>query len=518
MITNLTFTVKTINQLNQVLSLLVKKIIIMGIFFNLTGNANAQDLPGKTDRQPVAAGKFYPSDSSELKQMLGKLFEAAQPKNLQNVRAVITPHAGYVYSGEVAANGFKLIDPDKEYDNVFIIASSHHIDFNGASVYNAGDYLTPLGKIKVNQELANQLITKNKVFSFNPDADLNEHSLEVQLPFLQYHLKHDFKIVPVIVGTRSAHTCNLIAQALKPWFNEHNLFIISTDFAHYPSFEDAVNIDKATCDAIITGSATKLQEHLKQRNDVKDLATKLCGWSSVLILLDLLEARPEFRIMPIQYLNSGNSKYGDRKSVVGYWSLAVCEVEGTESGITKEDKEELLSLARITLKVFLQNGTLLKQNPSNHLSHLMMNAGAFVTLRDSGRLRGCIGRFSSTVPLYRLIQELAVESAIHDSRFEPVKYNELDHLTIEISVLTPLKKIDSPDELILGKHGILVKKGSRSGTFLPQVASETGWNRDEFLGHCSRDKAGLGWDGWKQAELFIYESIVFSEDSIGHKD
>jgi AmmeMemoRadiSam system protein A len=146
-------------------------------------------------------------------------------------------------------------------------------------------------------------------------------------------------------------------------------------------------------------------------------------------------------------------------------------------------------------------------------------AGAFVTLREAGNLRGCIGRFISDIPLYKLICEMAIAAATQDSRFDPVSLREIRRLDIEISVLTPLKRITSPAEIIPGKHGIYIRKGHSSGTYLPQVATETGWTVEEFLGHCARDKAGLGWNGWKDAEVFVYEACVFSEQELtGRKD
>jgi AmmeMemoRadiSam system protein A len=141
---------------------------------------------------------------------------------------------------------------------------------------------------------------------------------------------------------------------------------------------------------------------------------------------------------------------------------------------------------------------------------LKTNCGAFVTLNKNHRLRGCIGRFDATEPLYQVVQQMAVASATQDSRFTPVTKDEMQEIEVEISVLTPMTPIQSIDEIVLGKHGICIKKGNRTGTFLPQVATETGWTLEEFLGHCSRDKAGLGWDGWKEAEIFIYEALVFS--------
>jgi AmmeMemoRadiSam system protein A len=143
---------------------------------------------------------------------------------------------------------------------------------------------------------------------------------------------------------------------------------------------------------------------------------------------------------------------------------------------------------------------------------LKTNCGAFVTLKKNGNLRGCIGRFDASEPLYKVVQEMAIASSTQDTRFLPVESNEIPELEIEISVLTPMRRISTIDEFELGKHGIYMRKGYRSGTFLPQVAAETGWTKEEFLGHCAQDKAGFGWNGWKDAELFVYEALVFGEE------
>jgi hypothetical protein len=138
--------------------------------------------------------------------------------------------------------------------------------------------------------------------------------------------------------------------------------------------------------------------------------------------------------------------------------------------------------------------------------------GAFVTLKKYGNLRGCIGRFDASEPLYQVVQEMAIASSTQDYRFSPVELKEIPELEIEISVLTPMRHISSIDEIELGKHGIYIKKGNRSGTFLPQVATETGWTKEEFLGHCAQDKAGIGWNEWKDAEVYVYEALVFGEE------
>ena len=493
-------------------------VLIMGLSFTFSNGCSSQEGP-KTDRKPAAAGKFYPANPDTLRAQLAELFRSAKPRTAQNLQAVICPHAGYVFSGTVAASGINQVDPDKTYDNIFIIGSSHQASYMGASIYNIGDYVTPLGKVAVNIQLANELIKSNPVFSYVYNADLNEHSLEVQVPFLQYHMKKPFKIVPILLGSQSEQTCKRIAQALKPYFNGNNLFIVSSDFSHYPPYNEAKSTDKATCDAILTNNPDDLMKVLGdyEKKNIPNLATNLCGWTSVLTLLYMTAGDPAIKIIPIQYMNSGDSKYGDHSQCVGYWSIAVSRntvaaaTPSTEFNFTKEEKKILLGIARSTIVMYINEHKTPEVDDKNFSPNLKIHSGAFVTLKEHGELRGCIGRFTADVPLWKVVQQMAVASSTEDTRFPPVTAKETDKLEIEISVLSPMKKIFSADEIVLGKHGIYIKKGYYSGTFLPQVATETGWSREEFLGHCSRDKAGLGWDGWKDAELFTYEACVFGE-------
>jgi AmmeMemoRadiSam system protein B/AmmeMemoRadiSam system protein A len=499
-----------------------RSLLLMGLIFNLNNGCQAQDNSGRIDRKPAAAGRFYPGDARELNDTLASLFSVAKPRTPGNVVGIVCPHAGYVFSGKVAASGYNQVDAEKQFDNVFIIASSHQVSFPGASIYTPGDYITPLGKVRVNTSLAKELINGNPVFCYNPDADLTEHSLEVQVPFLQYHLKKEFKLVPIVIGSQSEETCRKIAMALKPWFNDRNLFVFSTDFSHYPAYGNAQLADQATCDAILSGEPATLMKVLKEyrTKNIPNLATNLCGWTSILVMMNLAGSDKEIKITPVQYMNSGDSKYGDKEQVVGYWSLALTKqasgkISPSAFGFTREEKIQLLKIARSTVEKYIRERHIPEDDPSNYGDNLKIRAGAFVTLKEDGALRGCIGRFTADIPLYRLICQMAVASSTEDNRFEPVRAGEIDKLEIEISVLSPLKKISSASEIILGKHGIYIKKGYNSGTFLPQVATETGWNLEEFLGHCARDKAGIGWDGWKDAELFTYEACVFSEKELG---
>jgi AmmeMemoRadiSam system protein B/AmmeMemoRadiSam system protein A len=496
-------------------------LIFTVLFFLHNLNCDAQQTPKSVMREPVVAGTFYPSNKTELQKQLASFFDASENKTTdENIRAIIVPHAGYVFSGEAAASAFAKLDPGREYSRIFVIGTSHHIMMNGASIYNRGNYRTPLGEVEVDIELAKQLTENSKLFKFNPAAHDREHSLEVQLPFLQYHLKKPFKIVPIIISTQTATTCQKIADALKPYFTADNLFVISSDFSHYPNYADAVKTDKITGDAIASNSPEMFAETINNnaQKNVPGLATSCCGWSSVLTLLCITSETPGIDIQHVKYMNSGDTKYGDNQRVVGYHSFVITmtnsSAENNNFILSPDDKKLLLNLARETIASRLNNKDLPEQNEARFSEATKTQCGAFVTLTKNDKLRGCIGRFVATEPLYKVVQEMALSAALEDRRFSPVKLNEMDEIEIEISVLTPLKPIRTIDEFELGKQGIYMIKNGRSGTFLPQVAHETHWTKEEFLGHCARDKAGIGWDGWKHAQLFTYEALVFSEKEL----
>lgn len=474
------------------------------------------------DRQPVAAGRFYSANKETLTKDLSRLFESCvKTYPHPDVRAIISPHAGYVYSGKIAASAFSVIDRNTRFENIFVIGSSHIMAFEGASVYNTGDFITPLGKLTVNREIAGSL-KKEKLFNFPVNAHMQEHSLEVQLPFIQYYFGNNQPIVPIIIATNNTNTIRKIAGILRPWFTEENLFVISSDFSHYPSYKTANQVDKATADAIVSGDPKKFLNVLRSNSYVNDpgLSTSMCGWTSGLLLLYLAEGNTNLEFRKIDYCNSGDSNFGSKDEVVGYNAIALIEKKtageegkdlADEVKFSEQEKEYLISLARDNIK------SILFEKKRVHVTSEMLPEvfkkpyGAFVTLKINGSLRGCIGRFVSTDPLYQVVLESSQSSAFEDPRFNPLTKEELPKTDIEITVLGPMKKISNIKEIVLGKHGIYIKKDFRSGTMLPQVATEQNWSVEEFLGYTSRDKAGIGWDGWKEAEIFIYEGIVLEE-------
>jgi len=491
-------------------------VVLIALWLGAGNFAQSQQLT--IDRQPAVAGQFYPSGKSELYSMLVGLFSKAVPsKGIPNVLAIICPHAGYVFSGDVAASCYNQIDPSKKYDNIFILGPSHYVGFDGGSIYDSGNFVTPLGTVEVNTRLAKELIAKYPFFTDRSDAHLHEHSIEVQLPFLQHILKTPFRIVPIVLGTQDPQTCAKIGNALRQYFNSNNLFVISSDFSHYPNYDDAARADKATADAILSNSSEKFLETLQQNESkgIPNLQTSACGWAGILTLLCITESTSAFEFQAITNKNSGDSQYGDKSRVVGYYSIVVSRAQAKSDHtflLSDHDKSRLLAIARKTLEVYVQSGHFPEVDTAGFPAALKQPCGAFVTLRKHDDLRGCIGQFEPKSPLYRIVQQMTAAAAMRDPRFTAVEPDEVDKLNIEISVLTPLKRISSINEFQLGRDGIYLRKQGHTGTFLPEVATETGWTKEEFLGHCAEDKAGIGWDGWKDAELYTYQAIVFRED------
>ena len=464
-------------------------------------------------RPATQAGRFYESDARLLSHEVDSLLARhAQRSDDEDVAALIVPHAGYYFSGNVAASAYARLNPEKKYKRIFLLGPSHHEWLDGASVNGEVDYYaTPLGDVKVDRETARQLIKTDSVFSYQPKAHDREHCLEVQLPFLQRHLGEVPPIVPIIISTNDFSKLKRMAEVLKPWFTEENLFIISSDFSHYPSYEDACEVDAKTGEAVASGDVEQFIAVIEAnaRSGKRNLSTSACGEFPIITLMLMLNG--QYQVKHIMYQNSGDIGDHDHSRVVGYHSFAFIRNgqtrTDTEFTLSYEEKQMLKKIAYTSIKDSLNGKPISMFNVQSSI--LNQKCGAFVSLHKQGRLRGCIGHFGEDVPLHEIVAEMARAAAFEDPRFPPVHREELGDIDIEISVLTPMRRIQSLDDFQLHKHGIYIRKGYRSGTFLPQVADEVNWTKEEFVGHCSQDKAGLGWNGWRDAELYVYEAIVF---------
>ena len=485
-------------------------------------------------REPVVrpatqANRFYEGNAQRLSQEVDSFLTLHRGSaDRRRVAALIVPHAGYYYSGNVAASAYMALNPKQLYKRIFLLGPSHHEWLDGASVNTEADYYaTPLGNVKVDRETVKALTTTDgtdltdseRVFFYRPEAHDREHCLEVQLPFLQRRLGDVPPIVPIIISTNDFQKLSRMAEVLKPYFTDENLFVISSDFSHYPRYEDAYEADGKTGKAIESGDVGQFIAAIEEnaRSGKRNLATSACGEFAIITLMLMLDSN--YEVKHLMYQNSGDIGDTDHSRVVGYHSFAILHNGNDGIGRTRtntdfvlsdNDKKKLKEIALNSIKDSLDGKSVsVSISPMQEYPMLSKKCGAFVSLHKHGHLRGCIGHFGEDTPLYEIVAEMARAAAFEDPRFMPVSREELDAIDIEISVLTPMRRIQSLDEFELHRHGIYIRKGYRSGTFLPQVADEVNWTKEEFVGHCSQDKAGLGWNGWKDAELYVYEAIVF---------
>ena len=467
----------------------------------------------KTIRPATQAGRFYPGQPETLGEEVDNYLNAhANDTAYDNVAALIVPHAGYYYSGNVAAAAYMALNPNKKYQRVFLLGPSHQAWLDGSSADSAYDYYaTPLGNVKVDKETAKMLNQQEGVFRYKEKAHHGEHCLEVQLPFLQRRLDYVPPIVPIIVSTDDFDKLKKTADLLRPYFNDDNLFVISSDFSHYPAYEDACDVDGKTAEAIKSGDVWELIHTVEanSKRKIPNLSTSACGLFPIIVLM--LLAGNQCEPKHILYQNSGDIDSHHADGVVGYHAFAFLRNKTEETDgftLTEDEKRKLKEIAYGSIKSALTHEKYSPEDLTPYPS-LSFKCGAFVSLHQHGKLRGCIGHFGEDTRLSDIVAEMARAAAFEDPRFPKLLLDELDDTDIEISVLTPMRRINSIDEFQLHRHGIYIRKGWRAGTYLPQVADEVDWTKEEFISHCARDKAGIGWDGWRDAELYVYEAIVF---------
>ena len=471
---------------------------------------------GKTHsaiRPAGQAGRFYERNPELLRKNVDNLLAAhANDSVYDNLAALIVPHAGYYYSGNVAAKGYMALNPQRKYKRVFLLGPSHQTWIDGASADSAYDYYaTPLGNVEVDRETSQKLNEQNRVFRYKENAHTGEHCLEVQLPFLQRRLDNMPPIVPIIISTDDFDKLKKIADCLKPYFNDENLFVISSVFSHYPAYDDACIVDAKTARAIESGDVWELIRTVEAnaKSDIPNLSTSACGVFPIIVLMLMMGNR--YEVKHLLYQNSGDIERRGADQVVGYHAFAFLRKEentDNEFSLTDSEKKKLKEIAYESILTALEHKN---YNPGDLAPYpaLREKCGAFVSLHKNGRLRGCIGHFGEDIVLSDIVTEMARAAAFEDPRFPKLQHEELEDIEIEISVLTPMRRIQSIEEFQLHRHGIYIRKGWQSGTYLPQVADEVNWTKEEFISHCSHDKAGLGWDGWRDAELYVYEAIVF---------
>ncbi len=484
---------------------LVILIFVIGILSFLCHILYAQDI-----KQPNVAGSFYSDNPKELSQMIDNLLNAANPKTMEgSIFALISPHAGYGFSGSVAAFGYKLIK-GRSYKTIIVIGPSHYFAFSGVSIYPEGVFRTPLGDLEIDKEFTKELLYKDRDIFFEPRAFEKEHSVEVQLPFLQKVLSN-FKIVPIVMGDCTLSTCQKLADLLKEAIGSRNdvLVVASSDMAHRYDYEETQATDNLTLTYLAKMDFAGLYYGFRENK------LEMCGMFPVVSTLILAKELGHNKLKVLQHTDSSEVTGNKVKGMwtVGYASCVIDREKGEIAMLNKEQRKKLLQIARNSIQVYLKTGKKLELTETDPL--LLKEMGAFVTLRKHGELRGCIGNLVGQQPLYLTVRDMAVEAAIDDPRFSPLKQGELKDIDIEISALSPLKRIASADEIKMGIDGVLLRRGFNSGVFLPQVAIETGWSKEDFLSNLCH-KAGLPATSWKDktTEINVFTAEVFSEKEI----
>jgi AmmeMemoRadiSam system protein B/AmmeMemoRadiSam system protein A len=499
-------------------------LLVISLCF--TGACQADKVSVSDVREPAVAGKFYPGYAVKLRLAIEKFLRDAVTVKVKKPIAIIVPHAGYIYSGQICADGFKQVS-NQPYDVVVVLGTNHTSpDFRKISLYPGDGFRTPLGTAPVEKNVIS-LLEKADPADCTLDKSLHEseHSVEVMVPFIQV-LFPKAKIVPVVVASPDREICARFGQALaKVLKNRRALIVASSDLSHYPAAADANTVDRETLAAIAkmdpAAFLTTVQAH--RDKNIPNLVTSACGEAPIMAAMAAAKSLGATHGVVVSYANSGDLSIGERSRVVGYGAVVLTaegedkntrvsaqpKRESVSAPIGSADKKALLAFARDTIsRIFLTDTVPLARGFNENVQQ---PRGVFVTLKKKGELRGCIGRIIGDEPLCKLVGAMALQAAFNDSRFQPLGADELSDTNIEISVLTPMKKVAGAADIVVGRDGVLLSKEGRSAVFLPQVATEQGWNREELLDNLCL-KAGLTAGSWKEgAQLSTFQAIVFSE-------
>ena len=464
------------------------------IFFGCAASKNENKI-----RKEAYAGSWYPATPAEIDAFLDKYIDKSTSTQVNGtVIGILCPHAGWPFAAPVGAYITGLLE-GRNFSTVVLAGPSHYFGFAGVAAGDYSGWESPYGMVPVDRKTEKKICGIPQA-SFNNTPFAKEHSLEVVLPYLQKSL-HRFSLVPLIMG-QDYDSWKDLGKKLAELYKPGMLFTASSDMSHYYTYAEANRMDAECLNYIKNFDIEGLETALREKK------VQLCGARAVLAVMEASKLAGADSVKILKYANSGDTS-GKKDRVVGYG--AACFYKKGVEVLNENEKKELLKIARKTLDSYIRRGKIPDFDvESDRLNEIQ---GAFVTLNIDGRLRGCIGNIVGDKPLWETVRAMAVEASSRDPRFPKVTRDELGKITIEISVLSPLKKA-RPEDIVLGRDGVIVKKGFRQGVYLPQVAEETGWSRDEFLDSLCMHKAGLPRDAWKDpdAQLYIFQATVFSED------
>jgi hypothetical protein len=488
------------------------------------GEAKMDDSP----REPVReidgdGGRWHPKDPAALRaQVLGFLDQAKTRPPAAPVLALVGPHAGYVYSGPVAAEAYAAVR-GASYDTVFVLGTCHRRPVDGVSVLAKGCYRTPLGHLNVDEEAAAAMLRhESGRIRTVEEAHAGEHSVLNQLPFLQVALAPPFRIVPALIRARDPDDLAVLGQAIAAAAaGKRALVVASTDLSHFPSHDGAKACDPEILAAAATMDAARLLAKDAEilGKGIEGLDCTMCGLDAVAAALIAAQSMGASEARVLDVRDSFETARGDPRRVVGYGAMVV--LGGKERGMSPDTKKLLLGIAREAAQASLEGREPAFPPKDSLPAEARGKGGAFVTLRNehmAETLRGCIGNYNATGSreLWEVVAEMGV-AATQDSRFryDPLTADEMkNRVRVEISVLSPFTRVRDPSAIRLGTHGVsLVWTGLRRSVYLPQVATETGWDLETFLENLC-EKGGLPPDAWrdgKRMEFDLFTAEVFSD-------
>ncbi|MFC1744848.1 AmmeMemoRadiSam system protein B [Candidatus Riflebacteria bacterium] len=514
----------------------LRLLLFLPAFFLIfpTGCTSADSSDWDTVKDPLLAGSWYSANAKKLTRNIelylkrcGDLKSPIIPVGL------ISPHAGHVYSGQAAAYAYKCLS-GKDIKQVIVLGVCHGYPLQGASILKAKAFRTPLGDIPIDRHACKKLL-ENELFQTSKAAFAREHSIEIQLPFLQVVLKKGYRIVPILLGHLSGEDYQKMGAAIKKIMHDKSVVVASSDFTHFGSRfgynpfssdlpENIRNLDMGAINPILKRDFPTYQKYLQ-----KTRAT-ICGRVPIGLLLQIVAEKVRGKLL--RYYRSADLT-GEWNGSVSYASIVFYADEAgdeKDSGsflfknsekeimenkkLSLKEQKQLLQLARTTLKSYVKakkapDPATLEMKVSDALKR---KYGLFVTLNMHKRLRGCIGIIKGVDPLYKAVIRSTINSSSFDHRFSPVTPAELNDIHIEISVLTPLQPVRDPYDIVIGWDGIVLTKNDRQALFLPQVAINYSWGLEETLQHLCR-KAGLANDAWKEGAQFqVFQAQIFSED------
>lgn len=486
------------------------------------GNASPEVRPS------ALAGRWYPAGGPALASMIdAMLARTGAPAQVKEPLVFILPHAGYSYSGDVAAAGYAVIrqmDPGV----VVILAPPHQARVRGCALSPADYFETPLGRVKADRTAAGELAKKTG-YSLDGEAHRHEHAVEIHLPFLQRifgaRMERGLPVLPVLVGEISDVEASALAVTLAEAVKGRRpLFIASSDFTHYGKrfgytpfratgrddfLRKQKDLDMGAISHILGKNRPGFSEYVARTS------ITICGHNPIRLAMSL---PAEFTETKLLKYDTSCAVSGDCDNSVSYAAIALGGVLAGDSGtgtamggLSPVDQVFLLQLARRNIRSLLNEGRRYAVRESEVPAACRLKQGVFVTLKKRGGLRGCIGTVIAERPLFELVLENSYNAAFRDPRFSGLERGEFNDIEIEISVLTVPTTVTSVEEIEVGRDGLIIMMGDRSGLLLPQVPVEQGWTREQFLVWVCR-KAGLPDNAWRQgARLYRFQAQVFGE-------